>query len=291
MARVGRLVAVLAVGVIAASCAPGTSTSQEPLRVGAIATGSAQQEKQRYEKLAEQLEQKLGTPVELVTSTDYYAIAEALRGERIDVAFLGSLSYVLIESRVDIEPIAVGVDASGASGYFSYLITNKPDVIKRPDDVRGRRLALASKLSTSGYLFPLRALRQAGVDPGKDTTLSQGGNHAANVLAVASGQVDAAFVDSVEYISAVSSGKIDPTTAVKVWQSERITGSPIVIRKALPSERRDAVVNALLALRGTQDAPIGVEKSERLVPAHAEDYEPIRKLAAQAGLSVDDFRS
>lgn len=259
--------------------------------MGAIATGSAPEEKARYERTAADLSKALGgRKVEVVTSTDYYAIVEGLRGSKLDIGFINSLGYVVAKGKVDIHPLAAGTDENGQTGYFSYLITGKPDTIKGPRDVRGKKLALASKLSTSGYLFPLDALKRAGVEPAKDTVLSSGGNHAANILAVASGQVDAAFVDSVEYDSAVKSGKIDPGEVVKVWTSTRITGSPIVARPDLPVAERDEIQKALLTLRGSADHRIGVEKSMQLTEARDEDYDPIRKLATESGITIEDFK-
>lgn len=270
--------------------AAGEEGALETVRLGAIATGSAPEEKERYEKIAADLEEDLSAEVELVTSTDYYAIAEALRGGRLDMAFLNSLGFVLTEQKVDIEPLAVGVDESGEPGYYSYLITNKPDEIAGPEDVKGRTLAMSSSLSTSGFLFPTAALQEVGLDAEADTTLSQGGNHAANILAVASGQVDAAFVDSVEYESAVEDGDIDPDEVVKVWQSDRITGSPVVVRSDLSQEQKDALQEALLALEGTDEVPLGVEKSMKMAKAESAEYAPIRELAREAGLSVKDMQ-
>jgi len=262
-----------------------------PLRMGAIATGTAPEEKARYERTASELSEALdGREVEVVTSTDYYAIVEGLRGGKLDIGFINSLGYVVAKGKVDVEPLVAGVDEDGKTGYFSYLITGSPDTIKGPEDLKGKRLALASKLSTSGYLFPLDALTQAGIDPAKDTILAAGGNHAANILAVSSGQVDAAFVDSVEYDSAVEKGKVDPATATKVWTSERITGSPVVARPDLPEEERKQIQEALLTLEGTEDHRIGVEKSLKLTEARDEDYEPIRELAEASGITIDDFK-
>lgn len=285
--------ASVALTALLAGCsdAGGTAVGEvETVRLGAIATGSAPEEKERYEKIAADLEEDLGTDVELTTSTDYYAIAEALRGGRLDVAFLNSLGFVLTEQKVDIEPLAVGVDESGEPGYYSYLITTKPDEITGPADVPGRSLAMSSSLSTSGFLFPTAALAEVGIDAAEDTTLAQGGNHAANILAVASGQVDAAFVDSVEYESAVRDGDIDPDEVVKVWESERITGSPVVVRSDLSQEQKDAIQKALLALEGTEEVPLGVEKSMRMAEVESEEYDPIRELAREAGLSVADMQ-
>jgi phosphonate transport system substrate-binding protein len=265
--------------------------SAAPLRMGAIATGTAPEEKARYERTAEELSKALdGREVEVVTSTDYYAIVEGLRGGKLDIGFINSLGYVVAKGKVDVQPLAAGMDEDGRTGYFSYLITGTPDIVRGPEDLRGKRLALSSKLSTSGYLFPLDALTRAGIDPAKDTVLAAGGNHAANILAVASGQVDAAFVDSVEYDSAVERGKVDPAAATKVWTSMRITGSPVVARPDMPAEEREEIRQALLSLRGTEDHRIGVEKSLQMTEARDEDYEPIRELAEASGITIDDFR-
>lgn len=264
---------------------------QAPLRLGAIATGSAPEEKQRYEKTAQALSQALrGRPVQVVTSTDYYAIVEGLRGGKLDIGFINSLGYVVAKARTEIEPLVVGVDANGQPGYYSYLITTAAKGVSAPADVRGKKLALASKLSTSGYLFPLDALRRAGIDPAKDTTLAQGGNHAANILAVSSGQVDAAFVDSVEFDSAVRGKKIDPAKVTIAWKSDRITGSPVVARPGLPAAERDAIKAALLTIKGDTEHRIGVEKAMTLAEARDADYEPIRKLATEAGIDLDAFK-
>lgn len=267
------------------------SDEEVPLRVGAIATGSAPEETARYERTAAELSDALGgREVEMVTSTDYYAIVEGLRGGKLDIGFINSLGYVVARDKVDIHPLATGVNENGETGYYSYLITNTPETIKGPEDLRGKKLALSSKLSTSGYLFPLDALKQAGIDPARDTVLAQGGNHAANILAVASGQVDAAFVDSVEFDSAVDNGKVDPAAVTRVWTSDRITGSPIVARPDLPAVERSEILAALLSLRGSEDHRIGVEKSLRLTEARDEDYDPIRELATKSGITIDDFK-
>ncbi len=275
-----------------AACAGGSGDTSGPgdLRVGVIAVGTAKEVSAQYQHTADDLSRALGgAQVEIVTSTDYYAIVEGLRVKDLDLAFLGSLSYVLGAGRAPLVPLAVGVNAEGQPGYYSYLITNKPQ-INSPADVRGHTLALAGKLSTSGSLFPGAALAAAGVNPDTDAQTTRGGNHAANILAVSSGQVDAAFVDSVEFESAVAAGRVDPATVRVAWRSERITGSPIVARGDLPADQRERIKAALLSLQGTPEFPLGVEKSQRLVAVTDDVYDPIRKLAAAQGLTIEAFR-
>jgi phosphonate transport system substrate-binding protein len=294
---IGRWVIVVGVAatvaMAASGCAgkvDGTGDSGGPLKVGVIAVGTADEVKKQYEHTAADLSKALGgRKVDIVTSTDYFTIVEGLKGARLDLAFLGSLSYVLGKGYAAVEPLVVGVDKAGTPGYYSQLITTDPS-IHGPADVRGRRLALAGKLSTSGYLFPLAALQAAGVDPAKDTTLAQGGNHAANIVAVKQGAADAAFVDSVEFGRAVAKGAVDPAVVRVVWQSERITGSPVVIRSALPASDKDAIKTALLTLKGTEEYPLGIERSVNFVAVDDAAYDPIRRLAQASGLSVDSLK-
>jgi phosphonate transport system substrate-binding protein len=271
---------------------PGTTATAPALthlKMGVIATGTADEVKKQYEHTAGELGQAMGgTTVEVVTSTDYYAIVEGLRSKQLDFAFLGSLSYVLGKDRAGLEPMVVGVDANGQAGYYSVLITKNPK-IKGPADLKGHSLALAGKTSTSGYLFPVDALKKAGLSL-TDVKVAQGGNHAANILAVKQGAADAAFVDSVEYASAIKRGAITAAEVREVWRSDRITGSPVAVRSDLPEANRTALKNALLNLVGTDEYPLGLEKTKRLVPANDSDYDPIRALASQNGLTIDNFK-
>jgi phosphonate transport system substrate-binding protein len=259
------------------------------LRMGVIAIGTADDVKKQYDHTAADLGRALGgANVQVVTSTDYFAIIEGLRTKQLDFAFLGSLSYVLGKDVAGLEPLAVGVDANGQAGYYSLLITKNPK-IKGPADLKGHSLALAGKTSTSGYLFGVDALNKAGLKL-TDMKVSQGGNHAANILAVKQGAADAAFVDSTEYASAIKRGAIGPDELKVVWKSDRITGSPVAVRTDLPDSTRSALKQALLGLQGTDEFPLGLEKTKTMAAANDADYDPIRALAAQNGLTIDNFK-
>lgn len=288
-----RVAAILAAAMAvlgAAACGGDDEAGQGRLRMGVVAIGAADEVKRQYDTTAADLAAALGDgrSVEVVTSTEYFAIAEGLRTGDLDFGVLGSLSYALAVERAPIEAVAVGVDETGAPGYHSYLITNAPDEIRSPADLRGHSLALASKLSTSGYLFPISALDEAGLSLG-DMRVASGGKHAANILAVKQGSVDAAFVDSIEYETAAKKGLIDRDAVPVVWRSERITGSPFVMRSDLDGGLKRDLRAALLGLKGTPESPLGLEKSMRLVPVDDSTYDPIRRLARKAGITIADF--
>ena len=52
------------------------------------------------------LEKELGKKIELIVTTDYSSMIEAMRHGRIDLAYFGPLSYVLAKQKSEIEPFA-----------------------------------------------------------------------------------------------------------------------------------------------------------------------------------------
>lgn len=52
------------------------------------------------------LEERLGKKIELVVTTDYSSMIEAMRHGRLDLGYFGPLSYVLAKSKSDIEAFA-----------------------------------------------------------------------------------------------------------------------------------------------------------------------------------------
>ena len=64
--------------------------------------------------LKDYLETTLGKKVELIVTTDYSSMIEAMRFGRIDLAYFGPLSYVLARQKSEIEPF-VALKAKGST--------------------------------------------------------------------------------------------------------------------------------------------------------------------------------
>jgi len=85
---------------------------------------------QNAQPLKHYLEKTLNKKIELVVTTDYSSMIEAMRFGRIEVAYFGPFSYVLAKSRAPgIEPFAVGVE-KGQPFYNSILIANADGPVK-----------------------------------------------------------------------------------------------------------------------------------------------------------------
>ena len=85
--------------------------------------------------LAEYLERSLGKDIELIVTTDYSSMIEAMRFGRIDVAYFGPASYTIAKDKMqggelDIEPFAARLKG-GSTTYQSVLIANAGTPISR----------------------------------------------------------------------------------------------------------------------------------------------------------------
>ncbi|MFX8094745.1 PhnD/SsuA/transferrin family substrate-binding protein, partial [Acinetobacter baumannii] len=64
-----------------------------------------------------------------------------------------------------VAPILVQLGAHGEKGYYSSLIVRADSPYHSLADLKGKALAVVDYNSTSGYLMPMHAMRQAGIDP------------------------------------------------------------------------------------------------------------------------------
>jgi len=218
------------------------------LRVALLPDENAATLIQNAQPLKAYLERTLNKKIELIVTTDYSSMIEAMRFGRIEVAYFGPFSYVLAKSRApEIEPFAVGVER-GAPTYNSVLIANATGGVKTLADIQGKPFAFGDQASTSSHLAP-RAylLKTAQLDGDKDYKPVFLGTHDAVARAVQAGQVPAGALSKPILDSLISKNVIDPTKIVQLALSEPIPNYPIVMQgnltPALKQSLRDAFLN------------------------------------------------
>lgn len=197
---------------------------------------------ERYATVADILEEDLGIPVDFYQAADYAGVIEAIIADRVDMAGFGPFSYVIaVANGAEIEPVGLAIPEPGEEpGYYSLLITRADnDEIETIDDVVGKRVCFVDPASTSGYLFPIAALLEAGIDPETDITPVMAGGHDASVLAVMNGDCDAGFAyERMVTTILPDAGDIEFDDVKIVAQSPLIAASPTVMRTALPDSLR-----------------------------------------------------
>ena len=165
--------------------------SPKVLRVGFVPAEDASQVVQNAQPIVEILQKQLGMEVQPFVATDYTGVVEALRVDKLDIAFLTPASYVLAKNEANVK-VVLKSERKGSPYYYAAIITRADSGIKKLEDLRGKTFAFGDPLSTSANVFPRKMFHERGIDPVRDfKQILYSGGHDATVLAVFNRKVDA----------------------------------------------------------------------------------------------------
>jgi phosphonate transport system substrate-binding protein len=271
----------LAAAWLAAAGALGAAVAQEQvIRFGLIPSEDADKLIADSQPFISALEKNIGMKVKPFVAIDYSAVIEALKSDKLEIAFLGPNAYVLAKDKVkaQIEPVGRGVmELTGTSAYKALIITHPNKPISTIADLKGKTFALVDPASTSGNLVPRYVFANHGITPEKDfKSVYYSGTHQASLIAVKEGKVDAAAIADEVYNLAIAKGQIKPTDLKVVFESEPIPGSPFVVRTNLPKDLQEKLRAGFMALKDVGFGKLGVVKS--MDAATDSDYNVIREL-------------
>lgn len=158
----------------------------EPLRLGIMPFNSALSLVRTHAPLRDHLQARLGRPVEIFTSADYFTYINDTLDGRFDLLIAGPHFAVMASER-------------GYLPLARYQAVLQPVIVVRKDagirgiaDLRGKRIGLSSRLSISS-IGGVRWLQDAGLQFGRDYQLQERATHGAAIAAVAVGELDAAL--------------------------------------------------------------------------------------------------
>jgi phosphonate transport system substrate-binding protein len=292
-----KMTVALAALLVLAGCAgsadePAEEGLPETLRVGLIPNVAPEEQQARYQPFADYLEQQLDVSVELFVAADYAGVVAALAGERIDMAYLGGLTYVQAEQQVPLTPLVTEVDRETGTGrYLSAIVVRDDSPYATVADLvaAGGTVAFGDVSSTSGSLYPRMMLVDAGVDcdaqrvdecPPLERVYFTGGHDAA-ALAVVGGEADAAGLELRILHRMEREGTVEQG-ALRVIDQREVQGYPWVMRTALGAQAVAEVTDAFLAI--DDPALLDLLRAQRYEPVAAADYDEIRQRGAELGL-------
>ncbi len=231
---------------------PAFAQAKDPakLRVALLPDENAATLIQNAQPLKAYLEKTLGKDIELVVTTDYSSMIEAMRFGRIEIAYFGPFSYVLAKSKApNIEPFAVGIE-KGSSTYNSILIAAVDGPVKSVEDVRGKPFGFGDQASTSSHLAPrAHLLKKYKLDGNTDYKVVHLGTHDAVARAVQSGQIPAGALSEQIYRSLIARKTIDETKIRKLDLSEPIPNYPITMQGDLAPALKEKIRTAFLEVK------------------------------------------
>lgn len=198
---------------------------------------------QKYQPLMTYLTKNTPYRFELKLSQDYRDIINFLKTGEVEVALLGGVTYLLAKKEFDVIPILKPLGADGKPYYRCAIIVRESNKdINKLSDLKGKSIALASELSTSGNLVPLYSFYVEGIQLGDFKRYVHFRYHDSVAREVLRGNFDAGAV----LYSVANRFKNRGLKIIKIL--DPIPGLPIVMRADAPPDLVEAIKKALLSL-------------------------------------------
>jgi phosphonate transport system substrate-binding protein len=263
--------------------------------------------------LTDMLTEALGIPVTGVVSKDYQAAVEAMGAGQAQIGFLPSLQ-LWQASEMYGASVVLQTERNGNITYPAQFMTNNPD--KYCDDTPverdgklfcngadalqgpagldsitkitdGVKVAVLGPGSPAGYIYPILALQEAGVDTDTDIEQLPVTANDASVLAVYNGDAEVGF-SFWDARDIVISDKPDVGQKVVVFAlSEEIPNDGVALSSDLSQELRDKITKALEDYSNTpagSEALTAIYSITKLAPANPASLDVVARAADKLGL-------
>lgn len=266
--------AVAAVLGLGASPKDRARAEEAPLRVGLLPFTNTLKLMRLYAPLKDHLEAALGRPVVMGTDPDYLAHYRAVHDGAYDLMITGPHFG------------ADGIAAGKFLPLFRYdaelrpiLVVRKESGITSPEGLRGRAVALSSRLSVSS-IGGLRWLTESGLHADEDVAIVTSPTHTTAMMAVALGDVDGALTTYTPL------QQLAPDIRERLAVLESPLSSPhlfTMVAAGEPAASRAAIRAALLSFQETERGRAFFRDSgyTGFVPLGAEDVAAMDGIIAE----------
>lgn len=155
---------------------------------------------------ADYLSEKLGMDVNVTLATDYSTIVEAMASGKVDLGIMPPAAYVQARNLDAAEAILSSqlvkydedteepVEGEYTSTFKGEVLVKADSDMESLEDLKGKKIATLSPNSASGYIYPVAEMKDLGIDPLTDCTLTTVNDIPSEMTAVLNGQQDACFV-------------------------------------------------------------------------------------------------
>lgn len=282
-----KLLTFIAALAFAAAAQAAPDPDPETLKVALLPDENASTIIKNNQGLKTYLETQLGKKIELIVTTDYSSMIEAMRHGRLDLAYFGPLSYVLARQKSEIEPFAA-LKVKGSTTYQSVVIANVSSGVKTIGDIRGKNMAYGDKVSTSSHLIPKSVLAEQGLDAGRDYQEHFVGSHDAVALAVQNGHAQAGGLSRPIFESLVERKMVSPDKVKVLAYSKPFPQYPWVLRSNLKPALKDKIRSAFLNLK--DPAVLKAFKAEGFDVITDKHYDVVRNLGPLLKIDLAKFQ-
>jgi phosphonate transport system substrate-binding protein len=283
------------------------------LTLALVPSGDASKLVETVKPLEDALTQRLGIPVKGVITQDYQAAVEAIGSNQAQIGMLPSLQMSQACDKYGAVP-ALQTQRNGKSTYAAQFFTNDPDKycsdkpvagangmlycngtekgtgpagLDSITKIKGATVSLLQAASPAGYIFPVAAMKKAGLDVDKDIKTVQVTANDASVLAVYNGdaEVGTSYWDAR---SVVAKDTPDVGQKVVVFAlTDEIPNDGVSITGKISAKWQTKIADAMKDYAGTEEgvkALTAIYQITGLVDADPSSLKKTQEAAASIGL-------
>ncbi len=226
----------------------------------------------------------------------FIAVVEAFGTGRADVAAINTYGYVLAHEKYGAQARLVTV-RYGEATYKAQFLSRADGPIKEIKDLEGKKMAFVDPSSVSGFLLPMRDLKDRGIKI-KDHVFAM--RHDSVVTMIYQRQVDA----GATFYSPPAEGKIQDARRLVIKQfpdvekkikiiglTQEIPNDPIIFRKEMPEEMKSKIIEALISFSKTPEGSEALKKISSVTGLNLisdKDYDSTRATVKALGQLIKD---
>src|SRR3990172_2583601 len=278
---------------------PPLGTADNPLILGFVPSGTAQEILTGGEAIAKQITDLTGYQIKVFQATSYSALVEAMGSGNAQIGWLATFSYA-VASQKGYADVSLVTIRNGSDHYGFEIISHVDSAFTASDDAATALAQLKDKkpcwtdpLSSSGYVLPVGFFKKYEVPIKSGSAAAFVGGHPAVVRAVyAKGICDfgAVFIDA-RTSSAIQKDLPDVMDKVMVlYKSEPfIPNDTVSFAPDVPDDVRAKIVEALLTIAGTEEGKAALKTVYQIDGLVAHDdtfYDEFRVYLEASGLDV-----
>lgn len=269
-AALAAVLLLLVLAVVGCGPAPAAQPTGDRIVIAVQPTATPETLNAEAGELREYLSRRLGRPVEIIFPMTYAGVIEALRFGHAQAAFMGAWPASLAVKHAgaevvlaEVREVVIGQDKVEAPHYFSYWVVRKDSPAATLADLRGKKAALTSPLSTSGYVVPVARLVELGLitaAPGREADpktffadVALPGGYQQAWQALRSGQVDVSVIAG-DVSEKLYREVLDNTRVIE--RQGPIPSHAVVFAKDFAAADRVALKDALLSLGAAERRPL-----------------------------------
>ncbi|MBI2540505.1 MAG: ABC transporter substrate-binding protein [Deltaproteobacteria bacterium] len=158
------------------------------------------------------------------------AVTAAMLGGDAEIALTGGEGMI----RAFVQGATDFVFIGGVKNVLTHSIVAKQE-IKRPGDLKGKKIGI-NRIGSNPHYFAVQALRQKGLDPGKDVQFIQSGGAPETLAALLSDSLDAASLTAPADTQAIARGYhyviYGPDLRVPYAATTFVTRRPVIAKRS-----------------------------------------------------------